>query len=294
MRRSSARFHEEVRWAVLVRETPRLSREGTGAVYRRLLDDWNSQRSRVLDFIATEVGVSADRLTVQQGSPVLRRDGKTRVVDFPRVSLAQPESKAFDSRICIALCTDHMSSKVWARASRPLNANWSGTPANLKKSILRYRQLANALSRWALLRYLKSLQDLGIRGRVLTSLEVSVLGSDDRELGDALDRASALADGGKDQLTASERRAIARHFGPLAGGITHAEGLLKTRRARWLASQTMVAQNNGELEERESCFVLRAVEDRAQAIGVTFDLDSPGEAAHQSSLKVGRWLANRT
>src|SRR6266568_3046475 len=139
-----------VRWAVLARHDPHLEEADTSTIAGRIQNAWPEWKERYRAAVAERANLLLSELEVDRDETVrLRKDGKTPMIDFPRVRSRAGSLDPVDVRVCAALCVEDYSSKFWTRVGPPFGAQRRGYPIqNLQQVLRRYRSLAKSCSEW--------------------------------------------------------------------------------------------------------------------------------------------------
>ncbi len=293
-----------LRRAVLLRLSPPPTGRQADALLEHLAADWEMARERYRSVVAKSAGIGLDNLAFDGHDEVRRRlEGKTRVIDFPRLRSHGGSAQVFDTRISMAICTeeDEMSSKVWSRVGLPLKG--SAFPPgigleNLEDLTRFFRRSAEETSNWAtkyLRRVLKLLfPHLQVRRR--GQLEISALGVRDKLLAPFFERLAQSDTSAMELLRDDDAEArFSRYFRRATDlPVKHLQDMTaKDPNSFWFSSPVAVELDDGQLGLRQVLYFLRPTNDAVQALGLAFDDSATGDLAQRSAVKVSRWIANR-
>jgi len=103
-----------LRRAMLLHLSPPPTEVQADGLVDTLSAEWDRVRSTYHQLVADAVGIAATGLSTVHGELVRRSlEGKTRIVDFPRVEGRLLGSIPFNTRVTFAICTEaNMSSKA--------------------------------------------------------------------------------------------------------------------------------------------------------------------------------------
>jgi hypothetical protein len=270
----------------------------------RLKTGWAAKFDEYKEIVAKASGIDLGDLgcDVREGIRC-RLEGKTRVVDFPRLWFQGSAILAFDTRITMAICVEEaeMSSKVWSRLGLPQSQGLRPVVTVDKLGTLtrRFRRIAVPTSGWAmslLRRTIRALfPDLKMRRR--GCLEVSALGARDEYLAPAFEKLAFSEATAQGLLSdpALERRFSQYFRGATKSPVSRLRDVsVNEPGSFWFSSPVSVELGNGELGIREVLYLLRPTDDAVEAIGLAYDDSVAGDLAQRSAVKVARWMANRS
>jgi hypothetical protein len=280
------------RWAILVRHDPKLTPDLPEQVEAAIKAVWDVWKEELRAAVAKIAQLDIDDIEVDPDEVVrLRYDGKTPMIDLPRLRSRAGCAFEFDLRFCVALCLHEFSSKIWTRVG-PLNRR-RGYPADeLSEVFRRYRSFASVCGAWfqeQLIRFTANL----FAGRNWNNegvLEVTMLGVqidgyfDEEDLNEWL-----FAEGSNPNLENDDLRRFLKEAAPLDYDIRE----LESRGAFWMSLPTSVELKNRDLVSRTALFLVRAIGDVVQVVGIGLDDSANGAFASDIALKVSRWVASR-
>ena len=285
-----------VRQAKLVRHVPHLDEGQAMAAATLMQNAWPSWRETYRLAVAQRANLRPQDVWVDEREVVrLRKDGKTPMVDFPRVQTTGGAARPFDVRICAALCIDDYSSKFWTRVGPPFGSQRREYEVHDLESVLaRYRWLAQSCSAWFHDEFLRLAGGAfsGCEEKDEGALEVTTVGLHveeeitDEELHEWLFRGDDKPNFDNDELCSYIKRAASLGYHARELGEREPDSF-------WMSIPMAVQLENGDLASRTALYLVRAVENLVQIVGVGLDDSRNGEFASDVALKVSRFVANR-
>lgn len=285
-----------VRRAILVKHVPRLNRHHTQQVHAAVEKAWDTWRGRYVAQVARFSGLGPLDLQVVETEKVrLKQDGKTPMLDLPRIRTRRHSARQFDLRNCVALCIDDLSSKVWARVGLPDQDGIDGCPTGeLRPLVAAFRSLSRDCDEWFYEEFSCLAQDVlsGIERRRTGTLEVTTVGL--KVDGDVSDDFfdDWLLDGTEGPNFRNEELC---EFLMAAADLAFHPAELGTREpdSFWMSIPSAVQLPNGDLASRKALYLVRPVGEVAQVVGIGLDDSQEGDLASQAALKISRLVANR-
>lgn len=285
-----------VRWAILLRHQPRLSASEPEAIYQALKAGWPRFSAAYRQQVAQLLDVPPRELRfVEEEKVRLKVDGKTPMIDLPRLRTEPDFLMPFDLRTCIALCIDDLSSKLWIRFGALREGSEAGYPTTeVGRATAFYRSQARTFSEWFYEAFAEVAETaLGSFKRVRTGLlEVTTVGLRvDEDISDEEASAWILDDEGNPNLENPQLRRVLAEAAGLDFDLRHLRQ--HEPEAYWLTIPSAVQLPNGELVSRSVLYLVRSLESVVQVVGVGLDDSRIGHLAGDSALKISRLIANR-
>jgi len=286
-----------VRWASLFRHEPPLSAKDADEARAAIFAAWPDWKQSYKTNVARMAHVEPSSVEVDSKEVVrLRYDGKTPMIDFPRVESLPDAAGAIDLRFCAALGIDNYSSKLWTRIGPPYWRGNRDAPATLTTVLSRYRRIAERSSRWFYDEFMRLTGDAlaGHKRKDRGVLEVITIGLKiDRQDDPTVLDAWLFDDSDKRQPNL--RNENLRRLMMRISGIQYDIRELASREpdAFWMSMPTAVQLDNGDLVSRTALYVVRPLGEVLQVVGVALDESESGAFASEVALKVSRWIANR-
>jgi hypothetical protein len=285
-----------VRWAILVRHTPRLTSEHPGRVLSAFEQTWSDWASKYRASVAAQAGIElSDLRIVPHESIRLRLDGKTPMLDLPRVQTARGVARKLDLRNCVALCLDDLSSKIWTRIGIPYDdAIVGSSTSELRSAIGSFRAIARSCCEWFYKEFLELTSGAfdGIESKRVGILEVTTVGlSVDQDDGDE-DFDSWLLEGSKGPNLQNED--LCTFLADAANLDFHPREM--TRRepdSFWMSLPGAVQLPTGDLASRRILYLVRPIDGVVQIVGIGLDDSQSSDLASHVALKISRLVANR-
>lgn len=304
-RKESSFVTPVLRRAVLLQVSPPPDATMADALVDRLKAEWAAESPRYKKIVAKASGVGVNDLSWDDHQGIrCRLEGKTRVVDFPRLRLQEPANLAFDTRVTLAICVEEeeMSSKAWSRLGLPQSRGKRSVVALEELGALthRFRRIAVPTSDWALNLLRRTIRRLfpDLKTRRHGCLEVSALGARDERLASCFEKL-AYSEARAEELLKADPE-LEKRFSRYFQGATDSpiprlrDVAVKEPESFWFSSPVAVELNDGELGTREVLYLLRPTADTVEAVGLAYDDSVAGDLAQRSAVKVSRWMANRS
>jgi hypothetical protein len=287
-----------VRLAELVRHERVLTMAQTKEAHRIVKKAWDDYLADEYLAKAAEVfGVLKTQLAIRPKEIVRHRmDGKTPMVDFPRVYTVDTK-EPFDQRSCVALCIHDVpefkySSKVWTRVGPP-QSNLGCPPADIRTRTRRYRRQAKICGEWFYGQFMSLTEEVFARnspsaaGRLeVTTIGLHVEGERDEDLFDEWLLSNDSPNSENDDLF--------RYLAAAADlDIDLRDPKTLGQDDEWKSIPHTVELPNRELASRQFVYLVRKAEDMQLVTGIGFDDSGRGELASDVALKISRYMANR-
>ncbi|HEX3527684.1 MAG TPA: hypothetical protein VH988_11495 [Thermoanaerobaculia bacterium] len=304
-RKESSFVTPVLRRAVLLQTSPPPDAAMADTLVDRLSAEWAAESSVYKKVVAQASGISLDDLSWGSQEEIrCRLEGKTRVVDFPRLRFEGSADLAFDTRITMAICVEEkeMSSKAWSRLGLPQIRGQRSVVALEDLSALthRFRRIAVPTSDWALSLLRRTIRRLepGLKTRRRGCLEVSALGARDEQLAPCFEKLT-YSEAKAEQLLKDDpelEKRVSRYFRSATSiPIPRLRDVVaKEPDSFWFSSPVAVELDHGELGSREVLYLLRPTANAVEAVGLAYDDSVAGDLAQKSAVKVSRWMANRS
>lgn len=284
-----------VRWAILVRHSPHLTKDHPEQVLVAVKRAWGRWQTKYRDFLAQQAGLATAELEFAKKEEVrLKVDGKTPMLDLPRVQ-TRSTAVCFDVRNCVALCLDEYSSKVWTRLGLPTEQREGGiSTSDLRGITASYRGLARSTGDWFFNEFYSMADGVfeGIERQRIGAIEITTVGLQvEGELDEGVFE-SWLLDGANGPNLDNDDLC---HFISEAADLDFHPRELREREPEsfWMSLPSAVRLGNGDLVSRTVLYLVRPVDHTVQVVGVGLDDSSAGELASHVALKVSRLVANR-
>ncbi|HSY52293.1 MAG TPA: hypothetical protein VLC46_26055 [Thermoanaerobaculia bacterium] len=302
-----------VRVAELLRHDPVLTLKQTKEAHVIIEEAWQAGLAgEYLAKAAKVFGVSEQQLAFAPGKETVRyrMDGKTPMIDLPRVRTRNGAKVKSDQRSCVALCIDDTpgikySSKVWTRVGPPeLDL---GCPLDkIRERTRMYRRQANICGDWFYDRFVALTKEVFKNneptetGRLeVTTVGLQVRGEPDEDAFDdwllSNDSPNAENEDLFRFLAAAADLDIdlrdADALGPDCEwkSIPHTVELPSRRSDK--ASDHI--DRYRELASRQFIYLVRKAGNEQSVVGIGFDDSGRGELASDVALKISRFMANR-
>lgn len=300
---SSGAITPVLRRAVLLHVSPAPTAEMADALVEHLKAEWNRVSLQYKKIVSTASGVALGDLRFGNHDEVRRSlEGKTRVVDFPRLAFHGHGFRAFDTRITLAICTEgdkNLSSKAWSRLGPPLGSRPSIKVEKLSELTEWFREIATPTADWAMKLLRRSFRELfpALKARRRGCLEVAAMGVRDAVLSPVFQRLAHTAATAEEILQDRETEMrFSRYFDNATKFPVRSlrDVTKKDPDSFWFSSPVSVELAGGELGIREVLYLLRPTPDAVEALGLAYDDSVAGDLASKSAVKVARWMANRS
>lgn|ERR1051325_1915754 len=291
-----------VRWARLIKHDPELTDEVTDQAEAAVKAAWPYWKEKYRAFVAQHANISPDSLFFTDKETEIRRkrDGKTPMLDFPRMrALHCPDP--FDLRNCCALCTDKYSSKIWTRVGYPFGGMSSELPVgNLRSGVRKFRAMAATYGEWFYAEFLDLMQDVFKPFQITETgtFEITTVGlrvdgeCDEHKINHWLfqyDREGV-------ERPNLENDALCELISAAADLDVHPRQLTALEeQAFWMSMPATIELPNGDLASRNVLYAVRplAADNTVQVVGIGIDDSREGDLAKDVALKVSRFLASR-
>lgn len=251
---------------------------------------WAEWQEQYLAAIARIWRMSPSDLYIKEDEKIRKRmDGKTPMLDFPRIRTRGAASTHFDLRHCVALCLEkEFSSKVWTRIGFPKGE--SCALDRIHATTVLFRERAQACTEWFYEQFFSVTAEV-FRGHARKRggfLEVTMIALrvDAGAPSDALDRWLVVHD--RPNLANDELRAYIQAAGDIDGDVqTIGDG------AFWVSLPTAVELPDRDLAPRKALFLVRPVGDTLKVVGIGLDDSETGDFANKIAIKLSRFFANQ-
>ncbi len=286
------------RRAILVTTKPKLSDKVANELLIRLKELWPRVADDYRRVVARAVDVEPSSLEFKPGEEArIGIEDGTPTIDFPRLATIGEVRFSFDTRICIALCIDDVSSKVWSRVGLPQTS--SGEPTQLALGdlgslIARFRDLATTATEWAykLLRRVRG--DLHIKmKRRPAALEVTTLGTRNDDLSSYFQDLEAGLSPYDLLKNPHAHRTLEAYYGQVISSTADIAELSDESEAIWFSFPVTVDLEDQRIERREVIFFMWPGTRTAEVVGVAPHDDAFRQLAWKVALGVSRWIAKR-
>jgi hypothetical protein len=283
-----------VRCAILVRHKPTLTRKQTEDAHDAVKRDWSRFAEAYRAKVAEVTGVPEHQLTFDGREKHVRYriDGKTPMIDLPRLRTLRAAPVQFDQRSCVALCIDDFSSKVWTRVGPP-QGDLGFDIEKIGQRTEAYRRQADAFGRWFYGEFFSITEAVFAQNEPTETgrFEVTTVGlqvegepdddyfddwllSDDRPNLENADLCRFLADAGNVRFDLRD--------------LDRCEP-----DSYWMSIPNTVELPNGDLASRRFLCLVRPIGDDRFVVGIGFDDSGRGKLAGDVALKISRFIANR-
>lgn len=254
----------------------------------------NLQRGSL--FVAERAGLPPESVEVLKNEAIrLKFDGKTPMLDLPRLQTKSGAGASFDLRNCVALCLDEFSSKVWTRLGLPAARREHGCSArDLRQIAETYRSLAKSCGEWFYDEFFSLVERTlcGTERERIGAIEITTVGLQVEGEQSDEDFESWLLDGSEGPNLENED--LCQYLADAANLDFHPKEL-RTREpdSFWMSIPSAIHLANGDLASRTVLYLVRPVDHVVQVVGVGLDDSQAGELASHVALKVSRLVANR-
>lgn len=283
-----------VRWAILVRHQPPLTDWVADRAKVLLEDAWSSWSGKLRKKVASLTRLSAANLSFRKDESIrLKYDGKTPMIDLPLME-TDVSVGGFSLRICVALCTDDYSSKVWARVGSPAVTPYGCRVSEVRETVSFYRDLARQTSDWFHDEFFALTASAFVdhqQHRIRTmelDLTTLALHLADTPTADHLEAWLYHQDSAPNLANAQLRRFIAD-----ALGVEADADYLNQKEAFWVSMPASGQLDTGELASRNFIYFVRPTAGALQVAGVGLDDTREGELASAVALKMSTYIASR-
>jgi hypothetical protein len=282
-----------VRHAILAKHTPKLQQLNVDRAVACLHDAWSEWHHVYRSAVAAIAQVAPATIDVATHERVRSRlDGKTPMIDLPRLRTTKLATSQFDLRNCLALCLDDFSSKVWTRIGLP-ETEEGCSPSDLSRATAEFRRQAVVTADWFYEHFFRLTRDaFGRTKRIRVGrLEVTTvaLRVDPIYEDECLDR--WLLDGDGPNLANEDLRRCVAAAADMSFDIS--ELPRREPEAFWMSLPAAAELPNGALVSRRFLFLVRPVDDGIQVVGVGLDDSKSPDLGNEVALKMSRLIANR-
>jgi hypothetical protein len=280
-----------VRRGRLVKHSPQLTESQTRTAAELLKKQWPSWQHEYVRKMAEIAGIAASDFELAEHEQVRYRfDGKTPMIDLPRIRTFASSPHQCDQRNCVALCLDKYSSKIWTRVGMPENSTGCALE-ELREVTERYRSQAALAGEWFCGQFF-DITESAFRGtkRIHNSaiLEVTTVGLRVEDPLTEEDSDAWLFDGNAPNLANEE---LCEYLAAAAN--IQIEELEHTGPdSYWMAMPNTMLAANGMLVSRRVLYLSRTAGDVVQIVGIGLDDSGTGEMANDVALKLSRLIAN--
>lgn len=282
-----------VRRAVLYGFNPSLTTKQTKDAYGVFSAKWPRFSEEYRAKVAEMTDIPKRRLEFDEKEKELRYriDGKTPMIDLPRLRTDRKARLQFNQRSCVALCIDDYSSKVWTRVGPPKGTGCKVDEVGAVAAA--YRRQAQAFGEWFAVEFFDLMQDIlpmdaqtkrGILEVTTVALQV------DGEVDDEAFEKWLLQDD-RPNLDNAELRHLLSEAGSLDFDLRQLPR--REPESYWVSIPNTIQLPNGDLSSRRFLYLVRPTEKDHVVIGIGFDDSSTGEMASDVGLKLARFIANR-
>ena len=288
-----------VRWAILVRHDPLLTKNLPPLVKDAIDQAWGRWAEDYRAAVAERAQMPEEGLDLDRQETIrLRFDGKTPMIDLPKLQSRAGSVKLFDIRNCAALCLENYSSKIWTRVGPPYPSDRGWGVDDLSPVLKEYRALAKSSGEWFFEEFKRLTKEI-LADHPMTregALEVTTVGL--RVEGDAQNEdhfdSWLFRDGDPSLGPNLENEDLCRFMTEVAV-LGHDIRELKSRESKafWMFMPMAVELANGDLATRRALYLVRPVKDLVQVVGICLDDSRVGDFASEVALKVARVVANR-
>jgi hypothetical protein len=283
-----------VRRAILIRHEPHLTWKQTEDAHAAVKSAWAKFSDAYRANVAKVTRTPKHLLAFDKSEKEIRHrvDGKTPMIDFPRLRTLPGAHLHFDQRSCVALCTDKYSSKVWTRVGPP-----KGDPGfhvgEIGERTEAYRRQADACGRWFDEEFFSITEPIFEHNRPIKTgiLEIITVGLQVEGEPDEDYFSDWLLDGNRPNLHNADLRQFLAAAGNLKFDVRELDQ--KEPKSSWISIPNTVMLRNGDLASRRFLYLVRPVGDDHFVVGIGFDDSGRGELASDVALKLSRYIANR-
>lgn len=282
-----------IRHAILVKHAPKLQHLNVEGAVACLQDKWSEWRDVYRTAAAAIAGVVPATIEVATREQVRSRmDGKTPMIDLPRLRTTRPSTIQFDLRNCLALCLDDFSSKIWTRIGLP-ETEEGCLPSDLSRAIAGFRRQAVVTGDWFYENFFELTRDafgrtkrtrVGLLEVTTVALRVDPIYEDE-----CLDR--WLLEGEGPNLANDDLRRYVTDAANVSFDIR--ELSRREPESFWMSLPAAAELSNGALVSRRFLFLVRPIDDGVQIVGVGLDDSKSPDLANEVALKMSRLIANR-
>lgn len=292
-----------IRIAFLLDVNPRPTKNQAAGLLGQLKKRWGLLQTKYRENIASTADAENGEMKFDPNEePRQRREGNTAILDYPLLRCLKNGHTGFDTRLCIAICTGGMSTKIWARVSTLQDEAFVRPGVDtqkLPKVVEQYRKLAHT-SYTCIVEILKQTVEKYSHPFQITeagTLEVSAFGVRDEGFKRYFQQ---LSDNNRITATAIlEDREAEEKFSFYFRKVADIKGnLLDLTRERpetflWFSSPVTIEIKDGYIEEREVLYLTTSSNGTRRVLGIGYDDSVDGELSHKSVTRVARWIGVR-
>jgi len=280
-----------VRRGRLVKHSPHLTESQTETAAEILRKHWPTWQHEYVRKMADLAGISVPEFALAENERVRYRfDGKTPMIDLPRLRTLAGSPYQCDQRNCVALCLDKYSSKIWTRVGLPENS--AGYALHDVRDLTnQYRAQAAKAGEWFYEQFF-DITASAFRGtkKIANSaiLEVTTIGLRVEDFLTEEESDAWLFDGDAPNLDNDE---LCKYLAA-AANIQVQDLERSCPDSYWVAMPNTMLAGNGMLVSRRVLYLSRTVGDVVQIVGIGLDDSGTGEMANDVALKLSRLIAN--
>jgi hypothetical protein len=231
-------------------------------------------------------------LSIEATGAVRQRwERDTRVIDLPRTRYHENGGGGFETRVCLAVCAGKQNSKLWARICSA--ESFAISNGNLRQLTSKFRSIVQALLDLYQRNIVSLLSEHNIRVNNKGTIEIVPLVSNDEFLRthlENLENPGVLAALLKSPESSNR---IAQYFGGISDTPFRIFDYAKKSDSNpfyWFTSSVPSVDKNGYIQQREVLYLMRALDQKAQALGIGFDESLDGKITIRSQAQVGTWI----
>lgn len=287
-----------IREAILVTIVPRPSRTEADSLGNKLVEAWGDMLKDYKKVVANASGINIEYLTTAKNeTPRKRWESNAHVIDFPRLHYSTPNKTSFETRVCLAICTGKMNSKIWSRVSLLSDQKYESdilTLDHIDVLFGQYYRIIQDSCDWLCEETRKTVRQYFHRHRLIKQgrLEVSSFGLRDQNLQNYFERLSApaisLADILSDKKANSRLSAYLKKLCGVSGNLRSLLTQDKSSDFIWFTSPITVRTTDDYFRSREVLYFTRPLEEKTQTIGLAYDDSAKGDLPSKSAIKVAK------
>jgi len=231
----------------------------------------------------------------------LRMEGDTRIVDYPLLHLKNGHT-AFDTRMCVAICTGGGSSKIWAGVRQPSNSAdvmFSIPIEKLRNINPKYHTVASHSCAWLskvfdnlFMKYLHN-YDVKQKGQI----EVSAYGVRDKGLAMYFNKLCetniSMTEILQDKKANDKLSFYFERISDVSDDLYHSTITKGSEKYSWYTSQVMVEVNGGYIKPRQALFLRSFVDGNHKYVGLVYDDSVNRNLSHLSVKNVAKYLGTQ-
>jgi len=290
-----------IRVGILIDFTPKPTKSQAKYLIGQLIKNWKDAQEKYKEIIATEAKISSEDLRFygEEGSWT-RWEENTYVLDLPRIQFTDYKyQNSFNTRLCVAICTGKMSTKVWSRVGMPLDE--SHVKARLAIPIARlnhvaalYRKIAQATANWMSNQLIEiaRIKHPKMKIKQRREIEISAFGLRDKGLETSFEQFTETEINAIDILKEKEaNNRLSFYYQNASNKKDDLYNLsMEDPNSSWFTSSVKVLTTRGYFQTREVLYLMRPINEKTELIGLGYDDSAMGDLAHRSVIKVSRWL----